>query len=121
MKRNSLFQCILAAGLSVPIATSPVWSQQPLTPRAVVDQVLTVRSVVWETPQWSPDGTQIMFKSSLGGGGLWSISPDGGFPTMLANEIGTGGYFIPNPQMPAWSPDGAWIAFVSDKSGSPEL
>src|SRR5690348_10372084 len=115
---NSNRRVLLALAL-VAIATLPLSAQQPLSPKAVVDQVLLVRSLVSEVPQWSPDGSQIAFLSGLGG--LWSVSPEGGFPTRLATDLGTGGYFIPNPQMPAWSPDGAWIAYVSDKSGNPEL
>ncbi|MSR07059.1 MAG: S9 family peptidase [Gemmatimonadetes bacterium] len=121
--------------LLIALVTSPLAAQTPAgmrppgapgegwAPRAWVERVLAVRSLVSETPQWAPGGTRITFLSSLGGGGtsIWGVSPEGGFPTRFAADLGTGGLFLPAPQMHTWSPDGAWISFVSDKSGSPEI
>ncbi|MDE0475951.1 MAG: prolyl oligopeptidase family serine peptidase, partial [Gammaproteobacteria bacterium] len=71
------------------------------------------------SPAWSPDGSSILFQSSLSGG-LVTLSPDGGFPTRVPIEMGSSGHFL-SSQMPGWSPQGNWISYVSDKGGSPEI
>ena len=86
-----------------------------------VDQLLAIRSVGGaEAPRWSPDGSQIVFVSSLGGGPeLWSASPDGGALTRLT--VGMGGIGHLASFMPAWSPTGRHIAYVSAKTGADEV
>ena len=84
-----------------------------------IDQLLAIESVVSGSPAWSPDGTSILFQSSLSGG-LVTLSPDGGFPTRVPIEMGSSGHFLAS-QMPGWSPQGNWISYVSDKGGSPEI
>ena len=65
--------CCLLSRLAIP---NPALGQDAGIPaRVVAEQVVSIRSFVGETPQWSPDGTQIAFLSSLGvGGGIWSVS-----------------------------------------------
>ena len=93
-----------------------------------VDRLLALRGVgagdtpQWgtEAPQWSPDGTQIVFLSLLSGAlELWSVPPDGGAPTRLT--VGLGGVGHLASCMPQWSPGGALIAYVSAKSGADEV
>jgi len=86
-----------------------------------IDQLVTLRPIVTaEPPQWSPDGSLITFISGLAGGPeLWSVSPDGGFPTRLTVEMG-GARFL-GSQNPRWSPDGKWIAYISEKTGAAEV
>ena len=81
-----------------------------------LDQILSIQTLVAaETPQWSPDGTRIVFVSSLGDTAeLWSVPADGGFPTRLTAGAGDGGAA---PRIPLWSPDGAYVSCVSRKSG----
>ncbi len=86
-----------------------------------VDKLLSISSVVGgETPQWAPDGSRILFASGMGGGGLMTIGPEGGFPSRIPLDLGGAGHFLAS-QIPQWSPDGNWIAYVSDKTGSPEI
>jgi dipeptidyl aminopeptidase/acylaminoacyl peptidase len=86
-----------------------------------IDQLLSIESVLGgAAPQWSPDGARILFSSGLAGGGLMTLSPDGGFPTRVPLNLGGAGHFLAS-QWPDWSPGGEWISYVSDKSGSTEI
>ena len=88
---------------------------------ATLDQILAIQSLVaGETPRWSPDGDRIMFISALGGApDLWSVGPDGGFPTRLT--LGLGQVEFLASRVPTWSPDGHYISYVSRKSGDDEV
>jgi Tol biopolymer transport system component/DNA-binding winged helix-turn-helix (wHTH) protein len=59
------------------------------------------------SPQYSPDGRRIAFKSSREGTkqAVWVANADGTEPTQVTN-IGS-----PNSGSPRWSPDGRWLAF----------
>jgi len=59
------------------------------------------------TPDISPDGTQIVFRSWRKEEGIWSISAGGGNAKLLAK----GGY------APRFSPDGKWVAFAGAPTG----
>ena len=88
------------------------------------DNLLSIRSVISgrDAPQWSPDGSRIMFMSSLRGGlNMMGIDPEGGFPTLLAEDLSLSGTGSPGSQKPQWSPDGKWIGYVSSKGGAPEI
>lgn len=87
-----------------------------------IDDLLQIGSVVGGryVPQWSPDGKQIIFASSLNSGGLVSINPEGGFPTRLPLVLGGTGHFLALND-PKWSPDGKWISYISTKSGASEI
>jgi len=56
-------------------------------------------------PDWSPDGSTILF---LGRDTLWTIDADGADPEAIPVEGVTS---------PAYSPDGAWIGYVASASG----
>lgn len=99
---------------------SPVEAQDAVSPMSR-DHLLDLNSMVGgETPRWAPDGSHILFRSTLGGGGLMAVSPDGGFPQRLPVILGSAGHFLAS-QSPRYSPDGEWVSYVSDKSGSPEI
>ena len=112
----------IAAFALIFTATTGLAAQAPrVDPAAAADNVLSVHSVVGsEQPEWSPDGSTIMFQSSLGGtSSLWSIKPDGGFPLRLAPNLGAVPY--QSNYLPAWSPKADWIAYASAKSGATEI
>jgi TolB protein len=72
---------------------------------------LTNHPEIDDWPDWSPDGTQIVFSRYFGGKpDVYVMRDDGAFQTNLTN----------NPAWdsgPDWSPDGTRIAFVSDRAG----
>ena len=65
---------------------------------------------------WSPDGTQIIFSSSMQGNPELYVSDiNGGRPKRLTNANGAS-------MSPSWNPKtGQTIAFVSDRGGTPQL
>lgn len=86
-----------------------------------LDQLLAIRAVGGsEGPQWTADGTSVVFVSSLGGSPeLWSVSMrDGGLQQLTAGmgSVGHLATFVPRP-----SPDGNWIAFITARSGVDEV
>ena len=58
-------------------------------------------------PEWSPDGSRILFTM---GTDLYTIAPDGTDTTQLTNGPG-------RDDQPSWSPDGSRIAFVRGDGG----
>ncbi len=60
-------------------------------------------------PQWSPDGAQIAFLSSRGGGqvDIWTIPATGGTPSRVTNDKSA-------KHGIRWSPDGTRIAYISN-------
>ncbi|MHB1192376.1 MAG: S9 family peptidase [Longimicrobiales bacterium] len=112
----------LSGALVLALAFSAPASGQARTGRALpVDQLLDITSVLGgDTPQWAPDGSRILFRSSLGGVGLMTIAPEGGFPRRVPVTLGGAGHFLAS-NAPRYSLDGRWISFVSDRSGTPEL
>jgi TolB protein len=68
-----------------------------------------------ERPNWSPDGTQLVFDAF--------VNPNVGFRLFVVNDDGTGLTQIASPgadeYFPEWSPDGTRIAYVSSgRAGS---
>ena len=89
-----------------------------------LDQIMSIPAPgpgeAGNAPQWSPDGSRILFVSSLGGSpDIWSISPQGGFPSRVTLGLGTADYAASH--MPLWSPHGRHISYISNKSGANEV
>jgi Tol biopolymer transport system component len=66
-------------------------------------------------PVWSPDGTQIAFRSHRHVNGdveVYVMDADGSNQTNLTNDPAS-------DYSPAWSPDGTQIAFASNRDGDP--
>jgi len=68
-----------------------------------------------EDPAFSPDGTQVAFRSNRSGDyEIYRINVDGSNIQRLTTAAGTDEY-------PAYSPDGTRIAFVSSRDGTQEI
>lgn len=76
---------------------------------------LTYRPMMAFTPQWSPDGKQILFCGQEAGQRLtvYVVSPTGGLARKLFQHSDAD-YYEPN-----WSPDGKLILFTSDLAPAP--
>jgi Tol biopolymer transport system component/serine/threonine protein kinase len=67
-------------------------------------------------PQFSPDGTKIVFNSSRSGNPeIWVCDREGRNPVQLTSFDG------PNLGSPRWSPDSRWIAFDNPKAGNQDI
>ena len=94
-----------------------VWDIYTMSPDGSRVRQLTSGALDNEFPNWSPDGTRIVFNSlrdePLGENyEVYSMRAGGGHVTRLTFEPAAGDY------APAWSPDGRWIVFSSSRAGS---
>src|SRR5207237_390020 len=95
------------AAAAVLALNVPAGAQAP-APEQLAARLVTLTSIVGgDGPQWTPDGSKIVFPS---GAALWSVSPDGGQPVKMTGDL--------QAQIPRISPDGKSVAYLSDKSGS---
>src|SRR5205823_11641336 len=81
------------------------------TPRALISSTLLDSS-----PEYSPDGRQIVFRSNRSGNDeIWVCDRDGRNPAPLTHMEGT------VTGSPRWSPDGRSIAFDSRTAGNADI
>ena len=92
---------------SDPAGNFDIWVQ----PVAGGDPVQVTRSVAQDTqPDWSPDGSTLVFRSERDGGGLFLVPALGGVERQLTSF---GSY-------PFWSPDSSEILFMDEaRSATP--
>lgn len=108
----SLKNTTMAIGLlaSVPL-TGPV--EAAATDSGIQSESRAVLVVRDRYPDWSPDGTRIVFDSNrTGTQEIFVVDADAGAPiqlTRLGRRSGT----------PVFSPDGEWIAFASSEDDAP--
>jgi TolB protein len=94
-----------------------------LTAQICIQSMLTNHLIAWprfqgtnSSPAWSPDGSQLMFMSSMyGNPELFMTDASGAHPKRLTFSNGSN-------TSPSWNPKtGQQVAFVSDRGGIPQL
>ncbi len=82
-----------------------IWVQQ--TENASKPVRITTDPADETEPDFSPDGSQLVFRSEREGGGIYLVPVSGGQATLIA----------PGGRRPRFSPDGNWIAFWQGQIG----
>ena len=102
---------VLLAAIAITVFYLPRWERRSPTTVEVVP--LTGRSQMEDMPAFSPDGNQVVFKSS-------NAVPDGSeglYTTMIGGEKPLRLTSNPRDCCPAWSPDARSVAFARGHPG----
>ncbi len=76
---------------------------------------ITNNAATDDSPNWSPDGSNIIFYSNRDGNNeIYRMNADGSNPVNLTNNAASDG-------TPSYSPDGASIVFASNRDGPSEI
>jgi Tol biopolymer transport system component len=93
-----------------------IWRQELAPGSRRADVALIASSALDSSPQFSPDGAQLAFRSSRSGSSeIWVSQADGSHVWQLTHVGG------PLTGSPAWSPDGKWISYDSRQSGKAHI
>ena len=105
----------VALALALPISAGAVRAQPAgeSTPTIAARLAGVAPSVTGDALFWSADGARVLFLSTRGGSGLWSVPAAGGPRMPAARDVPT--------QLVRLSPRGDQIAYLSDRSGYPEI
>ena len=110
-------EMILLSNRGIPLGSGALW-RAPVGPDAMsrATRILREETLYRTRPQWSPDGTRIVYSSHRGSqfNNLYVLPVNGGEPYQLT--FGDWDHFEPR-----WSPDGGWIVYVSNRHGGSEL
>ncbi len=106
-------EMIFVSNRGIPLGSGAIW-RAPVGPDAMASatQILREETLYRTRPQWSPDGTRIVYSSHRGSqyNNLYVLPVEGGEPYQLT--FGEWDHFEPR-----WSPDGEWIVYVSNRDG----
>ncbi len=106
-------EMILVSNRGISLGSGAIW-RAPVGPDAMAGatRILREETLYRTRPQWSPDGTRIVYSSHRGSqyNNLYVLPVRGGEPYQLT--FGDWDHFEPR-----WSPDGEWIAYVSNRHG----
>ncbi len=82
-----------------------------------VVQKLTDNAARDDDPIWSPNGSQLAFRSDRAGveDDIWVMDSDGANPINITNDPASDDFF------PAWFPDGSRLVWASLRTGDPEI
>ena len=110
-------EMILVSNRGIPLGSGAIW-RAPIVPDAMskAQQILREETLYRTRPQWSPDGSRIIYSSHRGSqyNNLYVLPVIGGEPYQLT--FGAWDHFEPR-----WSPDGEWIVYVANEHGLSEL
>ena len=110
-------EMILVSNRGIPLGSGAIW-RAPLEENAMAKAEIILREeTLYRTrPQWSPDGSRIIYSSHRGSqyNNLYVLPVQGGEPYQLT--FGEWDHFEPR-----WSPDGESIVYVANEHGLSEL
>lgn len=110
-------EIIFLSNRNVPLGSGVLWrmSSQP-TKDWNAAKILDEESLYRTRPDWSPDGSRIVYSSYVGGefNHLFLLPAEGG----LRHKITFGDW---DDFHPRWSPDGRRIAFITNRNTFPEI
>lgn len=112
-------ELIFISDRDIPLGSGGIWrapAEADVMSSAKAKLIHKEETLFRTRPQWSPDGTRILYSSHLGGqfNNLFVLPVTGGEPYKLT--FGEYDSFLPR-----WSPDGEWIAYISNEQGLPQL
>ena len=106
-------EIILVSNRGIPLGSGSIW-RMPAEPNGMAraTEIRREETLYRTRPDWSPDGTRIVYSSHLGElfNNLYILPAAGGQPYKLT--FGEWDHFHPR-----WSPDGDRIAYISNQNG----